>query len=114
MWDDAWDSAPTEANTFREELRKYEKHVGKLSSAGSLASVQKNSTSQTYANYGAGNLTQVELKRAWRTLIQTFDRISASLTGPTDETIYAQGKSELSQPCTEAYAERTHLRLGYV
>jgi hypothetical protein len=99
MWDDAWDSAPEGGATFREELRKYERRIGELISTGSVSSISKNSASQTYATYSVGTLTQVEITRAWRQLINLFDDIAASLVAcgkdSDDEAVYAAGKTEL-------------------
>ena len=106
FWDDAWDAAPEATNTFRQQIRDFEKLSGRLVSAGSLGSVSKNSSSQTFAPYNGGNLTQAEIARAWRELINLFDRIKAafiadSVAAPTDEQIYAEGVSQLSNPVTE-------------
>lgn len=103
LWDDAWDAAPDGANTFREQLRIFEKQIGNLVSQGSLQSFSKNSQSHSYA-FTPRSLTQTDLARAWRTLITLFDRISTDLTDAgetaTDEAIYAEGKLYLrDEPC---------------
>jgi hypothetical protein len=116
MWDDAWDSAPAEASTFRDELRKYETRVGELISTGSVSSISKNSASQTYATYSVGTLTQVEITRGWRQLINLFDRIRSDLEAlgesTTDDAIYAEGQEQLrdAEGATECYPDFSQAR----
>lgn len=92
--EDAWDSAPASVNTYRDELRRLEREVGLLVSKGALSSASKNSASQSYAS-GQGNLTTADVARAWRDLINLFDRchqllIDAGTASPTDDEIYFQ------------------------
>ena len=77
--DDAWDAAPAEANTLRDTLRGYEKAATRLFSAGSLASVGKNSANQAYRGPGVGSYTPVQIANAWRTLITLFDRVKRAI-----------------------------------
>jgi hypothetical protein len=98
LLEDAWDNAPDGALTLREELRRNERAIGVLIAQGSLSSVSKNSSSQSYA-FGQGQLTTAEMARAWRVLINLFDRsqsiiLAASLTND-DDTIYAEMKARL-------------------
>jgi hypothetical protein len=71
--DDAWDAAPSSANSLRDQLRSFEKAVTAQYSQGSIASVSKNSFSQTYRGPGLGSYTLVQIANAWRTLINLFD-----------------------------------------
>lgn len=72
MLDDAWDAAPPAANSLRDQLRAYEKEVSQVYRGGSLASVSKNSTSQSYAS-GPNNLTVLQVAKGWRMLVNLFD-----------------------------------------
>ncbi len=102
--DDAWDSAPAEGNTLRDELRKYEKAATSLfSSSGSIQSVGKNSANQSYSGPGVGRYTSVQIQEAWRSLINLFDLCYVDLTGvPSDDAVYAEMKLRLCTPVTEA------------
>ena len=94
MLEDAWDNAPEDGDTLREELRKNERAVGELISAGSIQSVSKNSTSQSYAFSGGGQLTTAEVARGWRDLLNLFDRCSnillANSVSASDENVHAE------------------------
>lgn len=83
MLDDAWDSAQRLPDSLRNQLRVNETAARKLISAGSLASVAKNSTSQSWMT-GSNALTPLQVQRAWRMLINLFDqkfaKISVALT----------------------------------
>lgn len=79
MLDDAWDAAPQQPNTLRDTLRGFEKSIIQLfRTAGSLSSVSKNSTSQSYAS-GPNALTPLQIQRAWRMLINAFDACKAEI-----------------------------------
>lgn len=115
LCDDAWDAAIDAANTFRPQLRIFESEIGKLVSKGSLFSVSKNSSSQTYGGYSPGNLTQTELARAWRQLINLFDKcfsdlVSSGIAAPTDEQVYESIKDQLGVPLHEARGDFSELR----
>lgn len=105
LWDDAWDAAPEAANTFRGQLRAFETDVGRLVSKGSVSSFSKNSLTTSFAAT-PGNLTQADIARAWRDLINLFDSchtdlVNAGTAAPTDEQVYAEGKSYLIESPTE-------------
>ena len=73
--DDAWDAAASGANSFRDQLRAYEKGItAQFSSVGSLGSVSKNSTNQSYRGPGLGQYTVAQIQTAWRMLINLFDQ----------------------------------------
>lgn len=74
--DDAWDAAPASASTLRPQLRAYEKSItAQFSTVGSIGSVSKNSTSQSYRGPGVGSYTLVQISTAWRQLINLYDEI---------------------------------------
>jgi len=120
--DDAWDAAPAQANTLRDQLRTFEKSVTKLFSQGSLASVQKNAASQSYRGPGLGSYTPVQIANAWRGLINLFDSTKAEVdaeiaaadtqapANDQDPVIYGRMKLQLL-PVTEYQADITSLLL---
>ena len=115
LLDDARENAVLNGKTLREELRANERSVGALLSGGSLASVSKNSSSQSYA-YGGGNLTTADVARAWRDLINCFDGSKAALiaageTDPSDDLV-ASEMVERIQPEYAATLDMTSLRLS--
>ena len=74
--DDAWDVAPASASTLRNQLRAFEKATtSQFSTVGSIGSVSKNSTSQSYRGPGVGSYTLVQISNAWRQLINLYDEI---------------------------------------
>ena len=74
--DDAWDAAPASASTLRPQLRAFEKAVtAQFSTVGSIGSVSKNSTSQSYRGPGLGSYTLVQIATAWRQLINLYDEV---------------------------------------
>lgn len=72
--ENAWDAAPNAANTLRQQLRVYEVAATNLFSGGSIGSVSKNSTSQSYRGPGLGSYTPVQIANAWRNLINLFEQ----------------------------------------
>lgn len=72
--ENAWDAAPDNANTLREQLRSYEKAASNLFLGGSIASVSKNSASQSYRGPGLGSYTPVQIANAWRMLINLYEQ----------------------------------------
>lgn len=101
MLEDAWDNHTASGNAFRDELRLNERAVGALIANGVLASVSKNSASQSYAlNSGASNLTVKEIAGAWRDLINAFDWFKQVLVdngtaSPTDDDVYLQMRANI-------------------
>ena len=78
--DDAWDAAPDSASTLRNQLRTFEKAVtAQFSTVGSIGSVSKNSTSQSYRGPGVGQYTVAQIQTAWRMLINLYDQTKQSL-----------------------------------
>lgn len=72
--DDAWDSAQDTATGFRDQLRAYEKSItAQFASVGSIASLSKNSTNQSYRGPGLGQYTVAQIQTAWRMLINLYD-----------------------------------------
>lgn len=135
--DDAWDAAIDGAGTLRTQLRSYESQVTSLFSAsGSISSVSKNSTSQSYRGPGVGSYTTAQIQSAWRMLINEYDFSKKqcdyfnylSINDPAntngqnfasdfpdyandpDQAVYADMKYRL-QPCTEYQCDLTDLRL---
>jgi len=124
FWDDAWDSCAASANSFRDQLRAYEKAANRQFSVGSIASVSKNSANQSYRGPGVGSYTVVQIANTWRTLINLFDRIKAEVDAeisaddtqkPPDDydpTVYERGLLILgNQPVTEYSSDFTDLLL---
>lgn len=114
MLDDAWDHSQQTAHTLREELRANETAVGNLLSQGQLASVSKNSASQSYAFSGQGTLTTADIARGWRDLINLFDRcfnlLTAAGSATTDEDVLAEMRARLS-PVYQTRADISGLRV---
>jgi len=125
--DDAWDAAPATANSLRDQLRTFERAATRLFSAGSLASVAKNSASQAYRGPGIGSYTPVQIANVWRDLINLFDeekiRIDAALAGgeaadaddddqpdDTDESVYNAMRQRLLV-ITEYQVDVSEIRL---
>lgn len=65
------------APALRNQLRAYEKASEALFRGGSIASVSKNSASQSYRGPGLGSYTPVQLANAWRQLISLYDQVFA-------------------------------------
>ena len=86
MLEDAWDNTDNTGNRLRVELRANETSVGALVAQGQLSSVSKNSASQSYAFSGTGALTTAEVARAWRELVNLFDRAEDILEDAGDIT----------------------------
>jgi hypothetical protein len=76
----AWNRAKDTANTLRDQLTAEMLTAQSLVSAGSLATVAKNSTSQAYKGFGAGADTQSEIRDAWVDLIALYDQVKNELT----------------------------------
>lgn len=73
--DNAWDVAKDDANSYRPQLRSYESSATILFSGGSISSVSKNSTSQSYRGPGVGSYTPVQIANSWRMLINLYDEV---------------------------------------
>lgn len=73
--DQAWEVSQAAAPpiTLRAQLRTYERNVSTFFAGGTIGSVSKNSTSQTYRGPGLGSYTVVQIANAWRTLLNLFD-----------------------------------------
>ena len=92
----AWNNAKAGANTLPDQLEtEQQAALNLIATAGSIASVGKNSAHQAYGNYGPGNLTSrqitqiyTRLKRDYFTLkkmIQdAFANAAISITGTFD------------------------------
>ena len=76
LLDKAWLAAPASANSLRDQLLTFEQQSLALIGGGSLASVSKNSASQSYAS-GPNALTPLQIQRAWRYLVDLFDEVKA-------------------------------------
>jgi hypothetical protein len=79
MLNDAWNRASDAANSLRETL--VNDQISSLQDVryGSLASVGKNSTSQSYKSYGPGSLTQVQVVEACGNLLALYDQIKSKV-----------------------------------
>lgn len=77
---DAWTRASEEANTLRAQLVADQVAALALVKQGSIASVGKNSASQSYTGYGPGKLTQVQIVELIGNLISLYDQIKSKLT----------------------------------
>lgn len=73
--DDAWNNAPDDANSFREQLVTERKAALEMVKKGSLGNVAKNSSSQAYRGYGPGSLTHTQIVEIWQGLIDYYDEV---------------------------------------
>lgn len=86
MLDDAYDDSVSSASTLRDTMRAKERAAGALVAGGSIANISRNNASHSHA-FGRGNITTLEIAKAWRELIDLFDVVSASsdYSSATDE-----------------------------
>ena len=84
---DAWNRAGAGANTLWQTLQDDQAAALQLVKQGSIASVGKNSTSQSYKGYGAGNLTHVQIVETIGNLIGLYSQLKSKITTAfTDDT----------------------------
>lgn len=102
--DDAYDAAVLAGRGLREQLRYYETEARAAVAGGSVSSASTGGQSTAYAPSGAGNITALEWVSAWRTLINSFDRVSARITSPTDGVIKAAMLADL-ESAVECYPD---------
>lgn len=76
---DAWQRATDGANTLREQLVTDQVAALALVKQGSIASVGKNSASQSYKGYGPGSLTQVQIVEAIGNLLAFYDQVKSKI-----------------------------------
>ena len=76
---DAWGRAADTANSLRVTIVSDQVNALVLVKQGSIASVGKNSTSQSYKGYGPGSLTQVQIVEAIGNLLGFYDQIAAKI-----------------------------------
>ena len=69
----AWNSAKDGANSLRDQLLNEQSAGLELIKLGSIGSVGKNSTSQSYMGYGPGRITALQIVEAWSKLIEYYD-----------------------------------------
>lgn len=85
---DAWNRAGAGANTLLATLQSDQAAALSLVKQGSLYSVGKNSTSQTYKGYGAGSLTHVQIVETIGNLLALYaefqDKITREFTCSAD------------------------------
>lgn len=75
--EDAWDNAPNDANSLRQQMRSYESSARAKTAGGMLGSVAKNNASQSYRGPGLGSYTLIQIADTWRELINLLDEVSA-------------------------------------
>lgn len=75
-----WEAAPATASSLRPQLVINQQLVVAQISAGSIASVGKNSTNQTYKGHGPGGLTLTEVGRVYTRLIDDYDACQQQLS----------------------------------
>lgn len=76
---DAWERAGSEANSLRQTLTNDQREALALVKQGSIASVGKNSASQSYKGYGAGSLTQVQIVELISNLIGLYEQVKSKI-----------------------------------
>lgn len=69
----SWLNAKDSANSLRDQLVADQQAALALIASGSVASVGKNSTSQSYKGFGPGSLTQEQITRLFTRLISGYD-----------------------------------------
>ena len=75
--ENAWDDCKPTANSLREQLRIMERNAASLFASGTLASVSKNSASQSYAGAGFGRFSVAQIQQGYRMLIEMHDQLLA-------------------------------------
>lgn len=76
----AWQRAGDAANTLQEQLLKEQQAALNFVATGSLATVAKNSTSQSYAFYGPGTFTHRQITAIFTTLIRYYQTVKDKIT----------------------------------
>jgi hypothetical protein len=89
----AWQKAGDAANTLPEQLLKEQQAALTLIATGSVATVAKNSTSQSYGFYGPGNLTHRQITAIFTTLIRYYQTVK-------DKIIWAAAQSAVALDAT--------------
>ena len=77
---DVWMRASAAANSMRDQLAADHAAAYQLVKQGSIASVGKNSASQSYKGYGPGSLTQVQIVEIIGNLIGLYDQLKSKIT----------------------------------
>lgn len=91
---DAWSRATDGANTLRATLVADQVAALVFVKAGSLASVGKNSTSQSYKGYGPGTLTHVQIVETIGNLLAFYDQVAAKIKAE----FYASEEFSFAEP----------------
>lgn len=118
--DDAYDASVTAANTLRAQLRLLETAKWTVNSAGqTVASVSRNNgaggQSTSFFAPALSGFNPVDVQIAFRTLINLYDEVCASLDLDDDVTNRLAIKTEmmgLLKPCTEYTQDFSLLRTG--
>ena len=76
---EAWQRASDAANSLRATLVADQVAALQLVKQGSIASVGKNSTSQSYKGYGPGSLTHVQIVEAIGNLLAFYDQVQSKV-----------------------------------
>lgn len=77
----AWQNAQDGANSLPAQLLAEQQNALALLAKGSVQSVGKNSTSQSYGYYGPGNLTHRQITNAFTTLIRYYQTVKDKIIG---------------------------------
>ena len=94
----AWQRAKDGANTLPDELLAQQQSVLELLAAGSIASLGKNSTSQSYAYYSPGTLTHRQIANIFTTLIRYYEVVKAKIVEAAAEASVSLTDFDFDQP----------------
>jgi hypothetical protein len=130
LLDDSWDAAPTAANTLRQQLRTFETSLSaQFRGTGVIASVSKNSASQSYRGAALGSLTVPQVQQGFRTLIVMYDQTNnycqwananeswfqttyPGYANDNDSAVYPIMQAWLQNDFTQFQTDMTYLRLA--
>lgn len=83
--DDAWTGATADANSLLVQLQNEQSAAFAFVKAGSIGSIGKNSSNQTYKNYGPGTLTHTQIVETWSTLVRNYRTVKAKIECAFDD-----------------------------
>lgn len=76
----AWNNAQETANTLLPQLEAEQQQALTMLASGSVASLSKNTASQSYGGYNPGNLTHRQITNIFTTLIRQYQTLKDKLT----------------------------------